>query len=68
MKNPPHEAVGASDSSLWFSPPGGRENRRRALTRQQVVAEALAVIAADGAATLSVRALAARLGVVPGAL
>ena len=68
LKNPPQEAAGASDSSLWFSPPGGRENRRRALTRQQVVAEALAVIAADGAGALSMRALAARLGVVPGAL
>jgi AcrR family transcriptional regulator len=49
-------------------PPGGQENRRRALTREQVVAEALAVIAAHGAGALSMRALAARLGVVPGAL
>ena len=68
MPNPPQSAVGAGNSSLWFSPPGGRENRRRALTREQVVAEALAVIAADGAAALSMRGLAARLGVVPGAL
>ena len=68
MPNPPQEAPGAGDSSLWFSPPGGHESRRRALTREQVVAEALAVIAADGAGALSMRALAARLGVVPGAL
>jgi TetR/AcrR family transcriptional regulator, tetracycline repressor protein len=38
------------------------------LTRERVVAEALTVIAADGADALSMRALAARLGVVPGAL
>ena len=68
MPNPPKEAVGAGQHALWFSPPGGQENRRRALTREQVVAEALAVIAADGAGALSMRALAARLGVVPGAL
>ena len=60
----------AADSGpeLWFNPPGGEENRRRTLTRERVVAEALAVISADGAAALSMRALAARLGVVPGAL
>ena len=54
--------------SLWFNPPDGEETRRRALTRERVVAEALAVIAADGAGALSMRGLAARLGVVPGAL
>ena len=53
--------------TLWFNPPDG-ESGRRALTRERVVAEALAVIAADGAQSLSMRALAARLGVVPGAL
>jgi len=53
---------------LWFNPPAGEENRRRALTRERVVAEALAVISADGVEALSMRALAARLGVVPGAL
>jgi AcrR family transcriptional regulator len=68
MSNPPQEAAGADDRALWFSPPDGKANRRRALTREQVVAEALAVIAADGAGALSMRALAARLGVVPGAL
>jgi AcrR family transcriptional regulator len=68
MPNLPQEAAGTGDSSLWFSPPGGQESRRRALTREQVVDEALAVIAADGAGALSMRALAGRLGVVPGAL
>jgi AcrR family transcriptional regulator len=54
--------------TLWFNPPGDRESGRRTLTRERVVAEALAVIAADGAQALSMRAIAARLGVVPGAL
>ena len=40
----------------------------RALTRERVVAEALTFISTDGAAALSMRALAARLGVVPGAI
>jgi AcrR family transcriptional regulator len=53
---------------LWFSPPDDKESRRRALTRERVVAEALTVISTDGAGALSMRALAARLGVVPGAL
>ena len=53
---------------LWFSPPDGEENRRRALTRGRVVTEALAILSADGVEALSMRALAARLGVVPGAL
>src|SRR5580692_5805474 len=54
--------------ALWFNPPGEANIRRRALTRERVVAEGLTVIAADGAQALSMRALAARLGVVPGAL
>ena len=54
--------------TLWFSPPGGDDRHRRALTRERVVAEALTVISADGAGALSMRALAARLGVVPAAL
>src|SRR6201997_825124 len=54
--------------ALWFDPPGDGPVVRRALTRDRVVAEALAIIAADGAQALSMRALAARLGVVPGAL
>ena len=54
--------------SLWFNPPDDGESTRRSLTRERVVAEALAVISADGAQALSMRAIAARLGVVPGAL
>jgi AcrR family transcriptional regulator len=53
---------------LWFDPPTDDPDRRPQLTRQRVVAEALAVIATDGAQALTMRALAARLGVVPGAL
>ena len=40
----------------------------RALTRERVVAEALAVISAEGVEARSMRALATRLGVVPGTL
>jgi AcrR family transcriptional regulator len=58
----------AAPHPLWFSPPDRDESHRRALTRQHVIAEALAVISADGVDALSMRALAARLGVVPGAL
>src|SRR6266511_2106961 len=58
----------AGSRPLWFIPPAGEENRRRALTREQVVAEALTVIGADGVDALSMRTLATRLGVVPGAL
>src|SRR5580704_9186838 len=59
---------GSGTPALWFNPPDDGPAGRRALTRQRVVAEALAIIAADGAQALSMRALAARLGVVPGAL
>src|SRR3984893_14376869 len=62
------QAAGRSAATLWFNPPGGEENRRRVLTRDRVVAEALAIISAGGAAALSMRALAPRLGVVPAAL
>jgi AcrR family transcriptional regulator len=58
----------AGTRPLWFSPPDGEENRRRVLTRDRLVAEALAIISAHGAAALSMRALATRLGVVPAAL
>jgi len=58
----------AGARSLWFNPPDDGESGRRALTRERVVAEALAVISTDGAQALSMRAIAARLGVVPGAL
>jgi AcrR family transcriptional regulator len=62
------QAGDADTRSLWFNPPGDEESSRRALTRERVVAEALAVVNADGAQALSMRALARRLGVVPGAL
>ena len=54
--------------SLWFDPPSDDQDRRPQLTRERVVAEALAVIAHDGVQALTMRRLAARLGVVPGAL
>jgi AcrR family transcriptional regulator len=54
--------------ALWFNQPGDANTSRRALSRERVVAEGLAVISTDGAQALSMRALAARLGVVPGAL
>jgi len=45
---------------LWFSPPGGEENRRRVLTRDRVAAEAFAITSAAGAAAPSMRTLATR--------
>ena len=54
--------------SLWFDPPSDDQDRRPQLTRERVVEEALAVIAHDGANALTMRSLATRLGVVPGAL
>jgi TetR/AcrR family transcriptional regulator, tetracycline repressor protein len=54
--------------SLWFGAPIADEDRRPQLTRARVVAEALVVIAEDGVDALTMRTLAARLGVVPGAL
>src|SRR6266700_8281943 len=62
------QAENAGWRSLWFNPPDDGESSRRALTRERVVAEALTVISTDGAQALSMRALARRLGVVPGAL
>jgi AcrR family transcriptional regulator len=53
---------------LWFEPPTDDQDRRPRLTRERVVAEALAVIAHDGVQALTMRGLAARLGVVPGAV
>src|SRR6266508_3298641 len=53
---------------LWFQPPTAAADRRPPLTRERVVAEALTVIAQDGVAALTMRTLATRLGVVPGAL
>jgi AcrR family transcriptional regulator len=62
------QAGDADSRSLWFNPPDDRDSGRRPLTRERVVAEALAVISTEGAQALSMRAIAARLGVVPGAL
>ncbi|HTE68704.1 MAG TPA: TetR/AcrR family transcriptional regulator [Actinomycetes bacterium] len=61
-------ATDGGSRSLWFSPPIDDPGRRPQLTRQRVVSEALAVIAHDGVQALTMRSLAARLGVVPGAL
>jgi AcrR family transcriptional regulator len=54
--------------SLWFNAPTDDQDRRPQLTRERVVTQALAVIAQDGVQALTMRSLAARLGVVPGAL
>jgi AcrR family transcriptional regulator len=54
--------------SLWFDPPTDDQDRRPRLTRERVVTEALAVIAEDGVQALTMRSLASRLGVVPGAV
>jgi AcrR family transcriptional regulator len=61
-------ATGGRALSLWFDPPTDGQDRRSQLTRERVVEEALAVIAHAGANALTMRRLAARLGVVPGAL
>ncbi len=61
-------ADGPDSHQLWFMPPAGQETQRRVLTRERVVAEALAAIAEHGVDALSMRALATRLDVVPGAL
>ena len=55
-------------TSWWFGAPTDDQDRRPQLTRERVVEEALAVIAHDGAQALTMRRLAGRLGVVPGAL
>jgi TetR/AcrR family tetracycline transcriptional repressor len=61
-------ATDGPSPSLWFGAPSDDQDRRPQLTRERVVEEALAVIAHDGAQALTMRRLAARLGVVPGAL
>jgi TetR/AcrR family tetracycline transcriptional repressor len=61
-------ATDGPSPSLWFGAPSDDPDRRHRLTRERVVEEALAVIAHDGANALTMRRLAARLGVVPGAL
>jgi AcrR family transcriptional regulator len=77
VKTPPNKratappgapATDGRSRSLWFNDPMNDQDRRPQLTRQRVVAEALAAIAQDGVQAMSMRALAARLGVVPGAL
>jgi AcrR family transcriptional regulator len=61
-------ATDGRSRSLWFNAPMNDQDRRPQLTRERVVAEALAVIAEEGVQALTMRGLAARLGVVPGAL
>jgi TetR/AcrR family transcriptional regulator, tetracycline repressor protein len=61
-------ATDGRSRSLWFNAPMNDQDRRPQLTRERVVAEALAVIAQEGVQALTMRSLAARLGVVPGAL
>src|SRR5215213_10286729 len=61
-------ATDGGSRSLWFNAPMNDQDRRPQLTRERVVDEALAAIAHDGAQALTMRALAARLGVVPGAV
>ena len=70
MADSPDPVRGAAGARLlWFSPPASAQNRqRRVLSRDQVVAEALTIISSQGVQALSMRGLAARLGVVPGAL
>ena len=63
-----HQAEDLDPRSLWFIPLDDGESSRPTLTRERVVAEALTVISMDGAQALSMRGLARRLGVVPGAL
>lgn len=60
--------MAVDDTTLWFGAPETTAQRRNTLTRQRVVAEALALIARDGVHALTMRAVAARLEVVPGAL
>ena len=61
-------ATDGASPSLWFNAPTDDQDRRPQLTRERVVAEALAVIAEDGVQALTMRSLAARLGVFPSAL
>ncbi len=58
----------ATPRSLWFDAAETDEELRRALTRERVVNQALALIAQEGVEALTMRALGARIGVVPGAL
>jgi AcrR family transcriptional regulator len=64
----PASPAGPRARSLWFNTPMADQDRRPPLTRERVVAEALTLIANHGIDTLTMRTLATRLGVVPGAL
>ena len=66
--DPPRSPGAAAARSLWFHPPDTDQELRPTLTRQRVVTEALILIAQEGVEVLTMRALGARLGVVPGAL
>jgi len=57
-----------TEATLWFGSAQTDGEPRYRLTRDRVVAEALALIAQEGVPALTMRALAARLEVVPGAL
>jgi TetR/AcrR family tetracycline transcriptional repressor len=65
---PSDPMTGLGSRSLWFGASLAGEDRRPQLTRERVVAEALTTIAQDGVQALTMRTLAARLGVVAGAL
>ena len=67
-QQPAAAATDEKTRSLWFDPPTDNQDRRPRLTRERVVTEALAAIAEDGVQALTMRSLAARLGVVPGAV
>src|SRR5256885_11562669 len=45
----------AGSRALWFIPPAGDENRRRSLTPERVVAEALPVISTTAVDAFSIR-------------
>jgi AcrR family transcriptional regulator len=68
MTDKQHAPADAAPHALWFSPPASPGVPRRTLTRGRVVSEALTLVSADGAESLTMRGLAGRLGVVPGAL
>jgi AcrR family transcriptional regulator len=68
LEPPDQRAGGWEPSSLWFGFSPADDDRRPPLTRERVVAEALTLIAEDGVEALTMRTLAARLGVVPAAL
>src|SRR5580700_2439311 len=68
MATQPQAGSGPGSRPLWFMSPATEEPPRRTLSRERIVAEALAIIGTHGVEALSMRTLASRLGVVPGAL